>query len=768
MYFKKVYFKIAKHQIVDYHFPHGVENMIHSNQVAMRKIVSTCMCLVFLIGMVAYFPQISEGKEAGSILPPPDGGGNVLAGEGGGGDPPFPPGFTPVKHPEPSLLNETSDENNSWPDVGDQWVSNGTRPLSDLVPMNSSGYPNPVEGGENTTLKSRIKNIGYAFLSSTELAFYDGVVSNGTLIGKREVNLYSGEGEADILWSVSAFGNHTVIVVADPDDDEEELNETNNMISFNLEVIYGPLPGPIDLSITTEAVESGDLIQVNSSASVNITVTNIDSGIATNIDVRVIERPLNSTVANYTIDSLEAYSSHTQTINWTPQVNATNYLEVILDENNSLNDSLNERNESNNVASAGFFVLPWIEEWDPPGPQDCGNGVVLFPGDLVVPNGTTRILYNCLIVVRGNVLVSGTLILIDSVLIMFALTPNDFVVFQGGTLSANVGTITSLAQSVGFNFHLSYGSTIALSELTVQWVTGEKDYDSPSGIRVYTDSLTFQDVAIRESMYHGLYVNESAGGAIISGLTIPNSGYSGIFLSSNSSAIVRNNVLDENLDGIYLSNTNSDSEVQGNDITNNMRFGILASSAATEIHNNTIEFNGLGFWYYYGSGIDIHSSSSLIHNNTILHNRNGIVVKGNTSNVVQDNNISENFFAGLYFLDIVSDGFPIVENNTGISFNLYGIIDVRTSAFIENNTLEENYVAVYTRTSTSNYTLNSFVGNKFSVLSFGWSSISVYDNSFSRGSISYAIYGIYSMASFLQIIENDFEDLEISVWERGS
>ncbi|MFQ6128950.1 MAG: right-handed parallel beta-helix repeat-containing protein, partial [Thermoplasmata archaeon] len=677
--------------------------------------------------------------------------------------PPFPPGFTPVKHPNPSLLNETSDGSNSWPDAGDQWVSNGTRPLSDLVPMNSSGYPNPVERGENTTLKSRIKNIGYAFLDSAELAFYDGVVSNGTLIGKRDVNLYSGEGEAEILWSVSAIGNHTVIVVADPDDDEEELNETNNMISFNLEVQDGPLPGPIDLRTTSEDVESDDLIQVNMSASVNITVSNIDSGIATDVDVRVIERPLNSTVTNYTIDILGGYSSHTQTINWTPQVNSTNYLEVILDENNSLD----ERNESNNVASAGFFALPWIEEWDPPG-QDCENGFVRFEGDLVVPSGTTRRFYYCWILVEGDVLVYGTLILFWSVLIMRGFFPNDFEVFHGGTLNARGGVVTSMAKSVGFNFFLDYGSTISLSDLYIQWVTGDENYDSPSGIRVYTDSVTFQDVVIRESVYHGLYVNESAGGAIISGLNVVNSGYSGIFLASGSTAVVRNNMLRENLDGVYLINTALDSQLYGNDVLANKRYGILASSATTEIHNNTINWNGANTTRCDCSGIHMTSSSSSIRDNTLLHNRIGIVIRGNATNVVEGNNISENDL-GLYLPEVESEGFPIVMNNTDISFNRYGVIEAETSAHFENNSFEENVVAVTTQMSTSNYTLNNFVGNLYSMDAFRHSLVSVYDNLFSCGGASHHCYGIHTIEdSSLSVQANSFLDLQIAVWERGS
>ncbi|NQE05462.1 Cell surface glycoprotein [ANME-1 cluster archaeon GoMg1] len=212
----------------------------------------------------------------------------------------------------------------------------------------------------------------------------------------------------------------------------------------------------------------------------------------------------------------------------------------------------------------------------------------------------------------------------------------------------------------------------------------------------------------------------------ISGLTCQN-GYCGIQLYKSNNSAMTNNIVSDNFQGIYLSNSyqniianntaknNGDSgiylkESNNNRITNNNCSsnhyqGInLILSNDNIIFNNTLKSNG-------NNGIYLtDSSNNTIRNNKATNNLNYVGISldsGSNNNSISGNDVSNNNQSGIYLEE--SNNNRITDNNASNSVNYNGIaLDSSTNNEIRNNIANYNrYQGIGLWTSSENIIANN-------------------------------------------------------------
>lgn len=169
-------------------------------------------------------------------------------------------------------------------------------------------------------------------------------------------------------------------------------------------------------------------------------------------------------------------------------------------------------------------------------------------------------------------------------------------------------------------------------------------------------------------------------------------GYSGIYIGADNCTII-NNVLAGNALGICLSGV-SNNLLEKNNISDNNMDGILFENYShyNKIFNNTIKNNGQGYPSTGNfSGIYIRDSASnqLIDNNVTENRADGIFMISSSRNNIQRNNVTNNGHYGIELNSLSSRN--IIQGNDVIE-NVYWGIEILNSFenLISGNTVNKN------------------------------------------------------------------------------
>jgi len=211
---------------------------------------------------------------------------------------------------------------------------------------------------------------------------------------------------------------------------------------------------------------------------------------------------------------------------------------------------------------------------------------------------------------------------------------------------------------------------VTISGFTIQ---NEGSWDS-AGIQLASNHNTIKDNIISNND-DGIYLDESSDNTITNNNILSNND-DGIYLwSSINNTITGNNIKYNNVSINLL--ISSDNTITSNDIFFNSDDGIyLDESSDNTITNNNILFNN-------DNGIDLRSSSdnTITSNNIILNNRRGIQLYESNNNNITGNNIIWNY-DGIY-LWISSDN--IIQKNNFIN-------NIRSANFFDcKNTWYQNF-----------------------------------------------------------------------------
>jgi parallel beta-helix repeat protein len=237
----------------------------------------------------------------------------------------------------------------------------------------------------------------------------------------------------------------------------------------------------------------------------------------------------------------------------------------------------------------------------------------------------------------------------------------------------------------------------------------------------------------------------NADNVLVKGLTIKGSGSAGIYVTGAFSCIIKDNVLDENNDGIYLINSDDNSIVgneirscnhkaivlwfsENNEVSENMilrnTYGIcLEESSANIVLLNTLIGNEYGIRLFY-------SNDNIISSNIVKKNNQGISLMQSSSNNIIFNNLFDNDInvidEGVNFWN--SDevtfskniiGGPFIGGNfwsdySGIDENVDGLGDTPYVISIINNNLD-NYPLLYSWSTQC-----VFVDDDYTSSTLGW------------------------------------------------
>jgi len=190
----------------------------------------------------------------------------------------------------------------------------------------------------------------------------------------------------------------------------------------------------------------------------------------------------------------------------------------------------------------------------------------------------------------------------------------------------------------------------------------------------------------------------------ISGFTIQNFSYIGIFLNGSSSDTITNNIIIRCDTGVY-SIKSSRNTISDNIFSNNIDGIELATRTNdTTVSNNYMTKNGAGIW---SGEIYAVTRRNYFINNTIENNAYGILLYTD-DDIIESNNISNNYF-GIYADNVARH--QIIKNM--VSKNKVGIFFVRGgSNVIKNNNLRFNRVGVVLLVSSENeFQSNNFILN---------------------------------------------------------
>jgi parallel beta-helix repeat protein len=208
------------------------------------------------------------------------------------------------------------------------------------------------------------------------------------------------------------------------------------------------------------------------------------------------------------------------------------------------------------------------------------------------------------------------------------------------------------------------------------------------------------------SGYYTILIQDS--GVNISGFTIQNSTV-GVYVGGNKSinnTMIRNNIINNNKDGIFLGNLSNNNVISKNIITNNSGEGIRLFRS----FNNFIYENNITNQENFAIVLWDSSCSNVISQNTILNNKKGIGLKRwSDNNLIFNNTILEDG-SGISF----SYSYKNIISGNSISNNSKGIyLGDSSENVISANIICDNYCGIYLYDSINN-TIDSdniFSGN---------------------------------------------------------
>jgi methanogen extracellular protein (TIGR04279 family) len=254
--------------------------------------------------------------------------------------------LTAIVDPE-NAVKETNETNN----ILSLTVTVKPKPLPDLTPTTITVAPPEPSVGENCTVNVTVLNTGTAESPPFKVLLKaDGLTVQTLTVEKLPVN---GLAVLRFTWTPTRSGNHTLTVIADPDNAVEELNETNNVLSITVTVKALP-------DLTVEIVNLPASFEAGKEYSINVLTRNIGEGDAGAFNVRLEFN--GHLIGVKTVEALPAGSDRTITFTWRPEEAGRYVLRATVDPENAVR----EVNEANNVAEVEVTVAPpWYVTWLP-------------------------------------------------------------------------------------------------------------------------------------------------------------------------------------------------------------------------------------------------------------------------------------------------------------------------------------------------------------------------------------------------------------------
>lgn len=278
-------------------------------------------------------------------------------------------------------------------------------------------YPGTVILGESQDLEVIVRNNGV----SASGQFLVQLFSNNNLLDTKTINNLD-PGSYSILnfnWVPTTLGTHTLIAIADPEDQISESNEDNNVSSGQCIVTGTPLP-----DLTLSNLEIPLTLYVNDTYQVKITVNNIGNAPASNFKVKLWDN--NQLIDTKTVASLNYGANIVLTFNWSPTTTGEHHLKVEVDADGEITESSEENNHINRIVSA-IYKLPdlIVESINYPSSMEVGTSYPLFvnlknigPG---YSSGGTISLFNGLNLIGTQIL--GNIDSNESIQFIFNWTP---------------------------------------------------------------------------------------------------------------------------------------------------------------------------------------------------------------------------------------------------------------------------------------------------------------------------------------------------------
>jgi parallel beta-helix repeat protein len=241
--------------------------------------------------------------------------------------------------------------------------------------------------------------------------------------------------------------------------------------------------------------------------------------------------------------------------------------------------------------------------------------------------------------------------------------PGNYTKIQDAINTANDGDIIFVYPGIYYENILIYKSLYIEGENAETTIIDGQKIDHV--VLINTDFVTVKGFTIRNSSsntsgtYAGIKVESNH--TTISKNNIIENDDAGIYLTQVSSTTISENTISENNNGIWVSKS-SDNSITNNTIHNNSLGIFLRSSSKNQIIENTIHHNGeygillydstqnnvqdnsILIQDYIGTGVSLRSSSqNTLQSNTIAYNKNiGISLEGSGSNVISENTIQGN------------------------------------------------------------------------------------------------------------------------------
>ncbi|MFX1499855.1 MAG: NosD domain-containing protein [Promethearchaeota archaeon] len=284
------------------------------------------------------------------------------------------------------------------------------------------------------------------------------------------------------------------------------------------------------------------------------------------------------------------------------------------------------------------------------------------------------------------------------------------------------------------------------------------------GSGTYSDPYVIENLVIdSKNSCSGIFIENSNGYFIIRNCTVYNAGSvwyeAGIRLQSVSNGtIFKNNVSNNNYDGIYLIDSKNNT-ISGNTVNYN-DYGIaMEDSSKNMVLGNIVENNRI-------RGIFLGDiSNNTISGNTLNNNSNsGIALFPNSNNNTISGNIVNN---SVYGIISISSYFNTVSGNTINNQTTYGIyLDNCDNNTISGNNVSITQYGIYFDNSNNNTVSGNTVNNNtLSGIYFTSSNINTVSGNKANENFDYGIYlekSNYSIFSGNTIRDNDVSGVNIS------
>ncbi|MEW6070187.1 MAG: right-handed parallel beta-helix repeat-containing protein, partial [Candidatus Thermoplasmatota archaeon] len=374
---------------------------------------------------------------------------------------------------------------------------------------------------------------------------------------------------------------------------------------------------------------------------ITITVYNVGVVFAKDVKIEIYQMTATALISSFTVPKIKAGESITKTVDWTPTVDGTHDIKVVLDPENKIVEPVKE----DNVVSSGVYILsvkvpPRTEQWNI-------TGLTIVIDQYVVWENGVDINDTYLSPRENNVTIfpNGYLILINSNLTIVCQIDGQYKIEiqQGGRLDVLNGSLVTGIQYPGKTFRFEvHGNLNIKNQSRIEKIYGDVEaYPYKGGVQLYpTAECLIENSTIRWSETHNIYCDGASPKIINS--TISRAGIgsygSGVYCVNATMLSVENSIVNESA-----------------------QYGVVISSSISVVRNSVIKKNTNGGLYYLNC-----LSLSVVENCSVENSATGICVN-NSSVTTRNSSIMSNTNYGLY----AEEALLIVEV-TNFSYNNYG------------------------------------------------------------------------------------------------